>query len=288
MKLSTLKKLKKHKLNSLKGFYNQISKVPYPENRNYVVLNVRELFKDFEEYLSAAGRHLCYSRFFGLEKSTKIMGNRLLVRVKQLKRISIFLKLEDEANALFAMQCTINCLNKFFEAYTYVEKKDFHNAWFSTVDSFDYIKVAKRAVLQLKDIYLNGLESIEEQLLGFEKAMFPDFPFYNSRGAIIEGGYCSICNKNLEICTHVEDIIYCGQLCRRLGARVVDINHYAMVALPKDKRCIMTHIYTPEGQKRNYLTWELLDEFKEKTSDPNHLEGEMVIHSVAKDKLDWD
>jgi hypothetical protein len=142
-----------------------------------------------------------------------------------------------------------------------LKRNKHHNAWSFLIDSQEYLSYAIRS----SDNFW-GLNELSDQIKNIETVIFPGFPYYNSIGAIIKGGICSICQNSFGQCEHIEGIIYWGSLCKRIKYKIVSVDHSAIVTEPKDRRCIINKISTDDGYYRDYITWE---KTTEKVKDPN-------------------
>ena len=65
------------------------------------------------------------------------------------------------------------------------------------------------------------LDELAKRLDSVEHLVFPGFPVYSSLGLIFTGGVCSICDRPIEECEHLEGRIYWGKVCQRI--RIEDL-----------------------------------------------------------------
>jgi len=195
--------------------------------------------------------------------------------IKNLKYQAIQQKYTYEADQLFHMQCFLNSLLSSLKIWIHLEKKEFKKAWDSLIDAQEYLSIAK------KINEYEGLNNFEKHLDHIEKAIFPKRKFYLSSAFTSIIGNCSICNHDFSDCNHIENNIYCGQLCYRVNIQNIKGNHVALVEAPKDRRCIVTNY----GQKKS-----IIDSFSlENIEDKDDVQDGIFYGCILSTKhLDWD
>lgn len=178
------------------------------------------------------------------------------------------------ANQLFHMQCVLNCILSSLKIWLYIDNNQFKNGWDSLIDAYEYLFIAK------KINEYEGLLNLEKHLNSIENCIFPKRKIYLSAAFTSTIGSCSICNKDFHECNHIENNVYCGQLCYRTNISNIKGNHVAFVDNPKDRRCIVTSY----GQENSIIDSFTLEEIKlkEKTQ-----EGIFHAHILSFSKLDW-
>ncbi|OTG69285.1 hypothetical protein B9T25_01445 [Acinetobacter sp. ANC 4470] len=179
------------------------------------------------------------------------------------------------ANHLFHMQCVLNSLLSSLKIWLYIDNNEFKNAWDSLINAYEYLSIAK------KINEYEGLLNLEKHLNCIENCIFPKRKIYLSAAFTSTIGNCSICNKDFHECIHIENNIYCGQLCYRANIKNIKGNHVALVENPKDRRCIVTS-YGQENSIIDSFTLEKV-ELKEQTQ-----EGIFHAHILSFSTLDWD
>lgn len=194
--------------------------------------------------------------------------------IKSIKYQAIKRNHSYEADQLFHMQCFLNSLLSSLKIWIFLAEENHKMAWDSLVDAQDYLIVAKKI-----NTY-EGLINFEKHLESIEKSIFPQRKFYLSAAFTSSIGYCSICDKEFFECDHIENNIYCGQLCLRIKIKNIKANHVALVESPDDKRCIITS-YSKDKSIIDSFTLEVIDN-KDKTQDN-------IIHGyiLSFKKLDW-
>lgn len=160
---------------------------------------------------------------------------------------------EKTANLFFHFQCVLNATMSALSVWISLKESDHNKAWNNLIDAQEYLSYA----LRVSDNGY-GIEEFRERLQQIEKVIFPGFPLYNSLGLVVKGGVCSVCEKPLELCEHIEDEIYSGTVCKRIRITDLEINHSAIVTNPKDRRCIITEFEFSPGKIHDYMTLRFL------------------------------
>ena len=173
--------------------------------------------------------------------------------LKSFKQQSLQHSDETSANMFFHLQCVINAQMSSLQVWISIKDAKNQEAWNHLIDAQEYLAYA----LQASDAH-SGLGEFSKRLENAEHLIFPGFPVYSSPGLIFTGGVCSICNKPIEECEHVEGRIYWGKVCQRVGIEKVDIDHSSIVTAPKDRKCIITEWAADDGFVHDYITWKVL------------------------------
>lgn len=160
---------------------------------------------------------------------------------------------EEAANSFFHMQCMLNSIQSYLKMLLEIKRKKYHNAWNLLIDAQEYSSYAIRV-----GAGSHGVDNYQSMLIDAEKVLFPNFTVYQSAGFIMRGGKCSICGEKLEFCDHIEENIYFGRVCKRIEISDVDIDHFALVKNPEDKRCIPTEFEFEDGKVFDYMTRRFL------------------------------
>jgi hypothetical protein len=128
-----------------------------------------------------------------------------------------------------------------------------------------------------------GLNKLKEFLFHVEDAIFPSLSMYMSSGHTETIGNCSICGLKFLLCDHIENQIYMGRLCRRVGRKILKLNHVALVENPKDRRCIITQISDMDGSMIDYFTRKIINDRTDE-SDTNSMKAIILTaHSLDLD-----
>jgi hypothetical protein len=196
--------------------------------------------------------------------------------VAAIKQAAIDANRCEIADLLFAFQCVTNSVNSSLRVWSAIHDGAMEAAWEALVDAQEYASIALR--IRAEGLY--GIQEYAQRLADIERVVFPGWPYFISPGLIEEGsGTCSICSLPYDQCLdHVEGLVYCGRLCDRVDRDLVRGDHTAFVELPHDKRCIIRHIATKDGRKRDYITWRVTDERFQTATDT---EGGLMIDVIA-------
>ena len=206
-----------------------------------------------DEYLAAvekASKFEYFVRAKELQQGQIEMLVQLKARIKSFKYGAIQAGQERAANILFHLQCGLNAKVAFLEMWVLLKDDKPYEAWDKLIDAQEYITIAMRA-----DDRGLGLEEFLNHLRTVESVVFPGYKLYNSYGAVIRGGKCTICHQPFDECDHLEGLVYWGILCVRVHPEIVSLDHVAMVEEPCDRRCVVTEITTDDGYYQDYMTW---------------------------------
>jgi hypothetical protein len=157
------------------------------------------------------------------------------------------------ANIFFHLQCVINAQMSSLKIWISIKDGKHQDAWNHLIDAQEYVAYA----IQTSDGH-DTLDELAKRLDSVEHLVFPGFPVYSSLGLIFTGGVCSICDRPIEECEHLEGRIYWGKVCQRIRIEKVDIGHSAIVPNPKDRRCIITEWAADDGFVHDYISWKVL------------------------------
>lgn len=233
---------------------------------------IRMIFEDvvkkYNTLIEETRRFDCLVRDTDLQKKQIYKLSEFKRSIKVFKRNEAANHNEKKANLFFHFQCVLNANISSLNMYISLKEKDYYKAWDFLMDSQEYLIYALKA----ENEWCYGVKEYLERQKSIESYIFPGFPLYYSIGLTFKGGVCSICNKPLEKCEHIEEKIYWGRICKRIKIREVDCNHVALVTKPKDRRCILTKIEDDEGM-RDYMTWQIVGEKPMKSEKTAHIEG---------------
>lgn len=165
------------------------------------------------------------------------------------------------ANDLFHLQSILNANMSLLDMWVLLKKNKHREAWNKLIDVYDYISFALRA----GDNHF-GIDDFLSKVENIEKVIFPGFNKYLSIGAIISGGICTVCRKEIDYCEHIEGLVYWGRLCLRVDAKM-EGNHVALVDTPRDRRCIIREILLENGYYQDYMTLKKLHKAEENNID---------------------
>ena len=194
--------------------------------------------------------------------------------IKNMKYQTIHKNHTYEADQLFHMQCFLNSLLSSLKIWIFLEEKDYKKAWDSLIDSKEYLNIAKKI-----NTY-EGIDNFAKHLEAIENSIFPQRKVYLSSAFTSSIGDCSICNRYFFECEHLENNIYCGQLCLKINIENIKANHVALVENPDDRRCIVTSY----GQGRSIIDSFTLDNIEDKDETQD---GIFHGYILTFKKLDW-
>lgn len=173
--------------------------------------------------------------------------------LKSYKQQAVQRSNEELANTFFHLQCLINAQMSSLQIWISIKDGKNQKAWNHLIDAQEYLVYA----IQTSDGH-DVLNEFTTKLAYVERLIFPGFPVYSSLGLIFTGGVCSICEKPIEDCEHIEGRIYWGKVCQRIRIEKVDIDHSSVVSNPKDRRCIITEFGADDGFVHDYISWKVL------------------------------
>lgn len=227
-----------------------------------------KIHEDYCDFIDSCGKFNSYTRSQKIQDEKSKECTQYLLVIKSYKYQAIEKESEHIANQFFHMQCMINATKSFLLMWISLKDGEFNKSWSHLVDAQEYISIA----LKIDDY--EGIRNLEERLKGAEQAIFPGWSIYNSPGFVETIGKCSICNEPFIQCEHVENSIYMGRICQRLDRNIVNVDHFAFVENPRDRRCIITKISDDDGNEIDYFTWKKTGK-KLDNSEGMHAEGVM-------------
>lgn len=249
------------------------------------LVTIPELAERYNALLAEAINLHFLVRDAGLQRAKADELEEFRLLLKRVKEQAIERSEEDVANLLFLFQCVVNSFKSAL--LMWIELKDGRPdaAWNLLMDAQDYASVALRVPVRG---HAWGIDRHAERLAEIERVVFPGWPVFLSPGIIEDGGECSICGSRYAECDeHVEGLVYAGRLCDRVNRMMIEGNHVALVQAPRDRRCIIRHVSTDDGRKRDYITGRILDDkFDRHECDEHHLVLDAVI--LNQKRLDLD
>ena len=174
------------------------------------------------------------------------------------------------ADCFFYMQCVLSSIRALYLVFEKVRSNENNAAWGALIDAYEYIDIAAKAGKQTKvppgEDGVLGTTKIRDNIESIELALFPSHGKYNSPAFVESIGECSVCKKSFVECEHVEGEIYMGTLCRRINRALLDVEHFALVDNPRDRRCIFTSRHDEAGNAIDCFTGEpLIEELDQST-----------------------
>jgi len=208
-----------------------------------------EIIKRYNDILKKSKDLEYFVRDIELQKAMVRELNDFLKEIKKYKYQAIENDDEKSANQLFHCQCVINASITSLSIWISLKENKHFDAWNYLIDSQEYLSYAIRSS---NNGY--GIDEFLQRLNKLEEIIFPGFPVYNSIGMLIKGGICSVCRQEFTECEHIEDNIYYGIVCKRVNVEDVEINHSAVVEIPKDRRCVITEFEFTPGKIYDYMS----------------------------------
>jgi hypothetical protein len=153
------------------------------------------------------------------------------------------------ADYLLGMQALTDALLAEFEMVRLVKDAKPHEAWAALVTAQENVRLARRTQFARGE----GAADYENRLACVEKALFPT-PVFVSAGFLHRGGKCTICNAGFDSCTHLEGQIYCGRVCAEVDYTHMELDHVAIVAEPRDRRCYLRNFQNAGGATVDIMT----------------------------------
>lgn len=214
---------------------------------------LKQLIADYTAGVDDTPRYFAFVRDVGLQQEEIERLTKLKNRFKAFKHGAIEAGDEHGANVLFHIQCMVNAHISFLRMWVEAKSGKNTEAWSALMDAQDYVSYALRA-----DKNGTGIENFMAHLKKAEDVVFPGFRVFNSCGAVIRGGTCTICSQPFAACDHIEGKVYWGRVCVRVHYDVVELDHVAIVENPRDRRCVITEFTDSDNVRRDYFTWKPL------------------------------
>ena len=217
-------------------------------------ITIKDLLKDFAKKLEEASQ----LDYFVRDKELQVKKiEELKFYLDNIHKYKKNVQLQNEeilANNFFAYQCLFNVFISSLSMWVQLKENETYKSWDSLIDAQEYIIYAQKVFPD--DQTLNTLK---DKYLNIEKTIFPGFPLYSSLGLLIRGGDCSICGKPIESCSHIENELYCGSICKRVNIKELELDHSAIVQNPKDKRCVIRSFEFEPGMMFDYMSLKFLE-----------------------------
>lgn len=230
-------------------------------NSTPIQISTPEILTRYSTILKNASKLDFLVRDNDLQKNSIEEMKEFLKYIKSFKIQAASRNDEDACDIFFHCQCVLNATICSLSMWLELKRRKYQTAWNRLVEAQEYIFYA----LRRKGESI-GVEEFQEKLKNTETTIFPGFPRYQSAGLIVEGGVCSVCGEPLEACPHIEEEIFLGTVCRRVGVKILEVNHVATVEVPRDRRCIPTEFEFEPGKIFDYITLRYL---RDKGSGPN-------------------
>jgi hypothetical protein len=223
---------------------------------------IEEIYTEVIALVDESRKYLPFSRDIAFQKDSI---KKLQEQIPWIKSVKLaYSKTVDEKNANYFLyiQSCIYTLISMLSTIIFIKEKSYNLAWDSIIDAEEYIALGLRVAPEPA-----FLEELSRHRQMMEKVLLPDIPFYNSMGAYIKGGICSICRSNYGDCNHIDGLIYFGSMCKIIDVTDLKINHSAIVTNPRDRRCIPLNFESKKGFMRDIFTWIESEEKDDSKSD---------------------
>lgn len=230
-----------------------------------------ELAREYVAAVEGAARYLPYIRDAELQQTEIERLTTVKNRIRRFKNGAVQAGDEAGANTLFHMQSMLNAHVAVLQMWLHLKKGENEQAWSAMIDGEDYVAIALKA----DEKSGTGIDTFQQFLRDVERVIFPGFHIYNSIGAVIRGGVCTVCDQPFHTCDHIEKKVYWGRFCVRVHFEVVEADHAAIVPDPKDRRCIIKEYTGDDGIRRDYITWKPI------TKDGKPVESEIGMMSCV-------
>lgn len=127
----------------------------------------------------------------------------------------------------------INLKKKTKSSIWFKNTKLVENLWVELCDCNDRFNYVSN--------YLSGdeLDWIRSQTTNLERKIELHFGKgqYSSIAIRAKNIECNICGNDLRSCNHINGAIYDGKLCTGFATNIINVDHIALVKIPKDLRC---------------------------------------------------
>jgi len=163
-----------------------------------------------------------YDEAFRISKSYKL----------QIESLKDSLSDSDKKNEAYILTAFYNLLGHVPLFWSKLEKGNYYDSWWKLQDALDAIRTLKK----FHESENTVIKFFEEQLLAIE-SLYP-YTLYSSPGFIVERFECSICGNDMDgdDCLHLKGELYSGEMAIAIAKDLKDIDHFAFVTNPKNKR----------------------------------------------------
>ncbi|EMS84716.1 hypothetical protein [Leptospira noguchii] len=227
--------------------------------------SIKEVYDEAIEIIDESRKYLPFSRDIEFQKESLKKLREQISWIKSAKAIYAGALDETNANNYLYLQSCAYALISMLEVVIFTKEKSYHSAWDSIINAEEYIALGLRVAPEPE-----FLEELSRHRQMMEKVFLPDIPFYNSMGAYMKGGKCSICRSNYGNCEHIDGLIYYGSMCKIIDITDLKINHSAIVTNPRDRRCIPLHFESKKGFMRDIFTWIETEDIDGSKTDTEH------------------
>lgn len=163
-------------------------------------------------------------------------------------RINAILAADERlANELLGLRSIAKAFVCELSVYTLLKRGESEQGWIALIDAQDMIAIAARV-----SQHATNLSAKFAHLRELERWLFPPQQF-TSVGAIVREQRCSICRADYSACDHLAGKPYMGRICV-IEFKESSLDHVALVEHPADRRCRLTSMKVPGGD-RNLMTW---------------------------------
>lgn len=164
-------------------------------------------------------------------------------------------------NEAYIYDCFFNMLSNVARFWKCIEGQTYYDSWWRLHDIFDDLRCLKKFYKlnnRVIDFLVKQMKSIE--------GIYP-YKFFSSPGFIVERYDCSICDKDMDgdECQHFKGELYDGEMAIAIAKKIKDIDHFAIVENPKNKRLAISG---GDGLDQFNIFKELVEHFNQSRNSP--------------------
>lgn len=191
-------------------------------------------------------KHICKNKYDCLTKDAlQAINNREYDKVTKIVESATNLlqtgkaltQVEVELNEFYVLNVHFQLLSSVASYWRKIETEQYYESWWNLQDALDSIRSIKKFGYGAG----KAAKFFEKQLLSIEK-IYP-YKLFSSLGFIVECYECSICGSDMDSdqCVHLKGELYAGELALAVAKEIKDIDHFALVEDPKNKRLAIGH-----------------------------------------------
>ncbi|MFV0934629.1 MULTISPECIES: SEC-C metal-binding domain-containing protein [Pseudomonas] len=195
----------------------------------YALALLNGLFESADEYVSNAIKLIDARKY----KEAQTQAIEAQEKIAQIKSNASDDKLKNEA---YIYDCFFSMFYNVARYWECIEQQAYYDSWWRLHDVLDDLRCLKKFYKQPN----RPIEFITIQFISLEK-LYP-YKLFSSLGFIVEHYDCSICGKDIDgdECQHFIGDLYDGEMATAIANKIKDIDHFAFVTNPKNKRLAVT------------------------------------------------
>ncbi|EGR2781739.1 hypothetical protein DLH94_11095 [Vibrio parahaemolyticus] len=166
---------------------------------------------------------------------------------------------DSQKNHAYILDVFFNMLGSISLVWKEIESSNYLDSWWKLQDSLDDL----RCLRKFYTLESKTLGFFEDQLQSIE-SIYP-YEYFSSPGFIVEKYICTICKNDIESddCDHLKGQLYSGEMALA-EAKILDIDHFAMVENPMNKRLAIG----TDSHPRFNVFKHIVKSFENKESSP--------------------